>query len=320
MIVLISRTYIFLRAGMPRTLVALGLAAALAGCGSATTGSGQAAAGASAGGAPVASGGGGAFDAQVAERPAGSAAAGTVIQQGRQRISQGSQASITTTAQHVSAPGGAAAGSLSSDPSLSVTRPGASRPAAGRRGRRPPARAVPPATSSPPSTIAINTQPPQANPPTRTVQRTVTVTDTRTVVHTVTVSKSVRPDVPSTAFLPSTHPALAQTSFTVAGGNIGCAIATDAVRCELVHRVWAPPPVPARCRSGWGDTIALRARGPASFACGGRSPLAPDAKVIPDGWDDRIGGMTCQVRGIGVDCFSARHHGFMISRTGYALY
>lgn len=319
MIVLISRTYIFLRAGMPRTLVALGLAAALAGCGSATTGSGQAAAGASAGAAPLPSTGGGAFDAQVAERPSGSAAAGTVIQQHRQRISAGAQASITTTAQHVSAPAGAA-GSLSSDPALNVKGPGASGPAAGHHLRHPPAHSVPPAATQPPSTIAIHTQPPRRSTPTRTVQRTVTVTHTRTVVHTVTVSRSVRPDVPSTAFLPSRHPALAQTSFTVAGGNIGCAINALGVRCELVHRVWAAPLTPARCRAAWGDTIALQARGRASFACGGRSPLSPDAKVIPDGWDDKIGRMTCQVRGIGVDCFSTRHHGFMISRTGYALY
>lgn len=144
--------------------------------------------------------------------------------------------------------------------------------------------------------------------------RTVTVVRVRTVVRTR------RPDVPSEAFLPSRHPALAMATFTVSGGNIGCTVARRAVRCVIERRVWAPPLQPAGCRASWGDAIALGAKAPASFACGGRAVVAPNAKVIPDGWDDTFGGMTCQVRGIGVGCFSATHHGFFVSRTGYALY
>jgi hypothetical protein len=92
------------------------------------------------------------------------------------------------------------------------------------------------------------------------------------------------------------------------------------VRCSIQRRVWAAPAQPARCRGSWGDTIALSIRAAAQFVCAGNSGISPDAKVIPDGWDDQVGNVTCQVRGIGVDCFSKSHHGFIISRTGYATY
>lgn len=111
-----------------------------------------------------------------------------------------------------------------------------------------------------------------------------------------------------------------QTSFTVPGSNVGCQIGPGGVRCSIQRRVWAAPAQPSRCGATWGDTISLQAHGPAKFVCGGHSGFSPDAKVIPDGWDDQVGNVTCQIRGIGVDCFSKAHHGFIISRTGYAMY
>ena len=155
-----------------------------------------------------------------------------------------------------------------------------------------------------------------------------TVYRTRYKVHTVvhvrkvtkTKTKTLRPAVPSGAFLPSMHQALALTSFTVSGSNVGCEIGPGGARCSVQSRVWAAPPQPLRCRTTWGDTIVLQGRKSAKFVCGGASGFAADAKVIPDGWDDTVGNVTCQVRGVGVDCFSKKHHGFIISRTGYATY
>ena len=135
-----------------------------------------------------------------------------------------------------------------------------------------------------------------------------------------TVIKTVRPDVPSTAFLPSTHPVLAQTSFLVPGGNVGCQVTPGAVRCSVLQRVWAASPQPASCKTNWGNTILMQGRNAAKFVCGSNSAVSPNAKVIPDGWDDKLGQITCQVRRIGIDCFSNQHHGFVISRTGYAVY
>jgi hypothetical protein len=150
--------------------------------------------------------------------------------------------------------------------------------------------------------------------------RTVFRTKVRTVVRVRTVTKTLRPAVPSTAFLPSRHPALALASFTVSGSNVWCQIGPGGARCSVKQRVWAAPRQPIKCRTSWGDTISLENRGPAKFVCGRDSGISADAKVIPDGWDDTVGKVTCQVRGIGVDCFSKSHHGFIMSRTGYAAY
>jgi hypothetical protein len=120
--------------------------------------------------------------------------------------------------------------------------------------------------------------------------------------------------------MPSTHQALAQTRFTVPGSNIGCDLIAGGVRCDIQQRVWAPPPQPSSCNARWGNAIAMHATGVAGFACGGVSAISTDAKVVPDGWDDKVGTITCEVRSFGVDCFSAGGSGFILSRTGYTFY
>ena len=117
--------------------------------------------------------------------------------------------------------------------------------------------------------------------------------------------------------MPSRHPALALTSFVVTGSNVGCTVAHSSVRCEIVQRVWAPPAQPSTCKATWGNAILLEGTAPTAFACGGTAPISAGATVIPDGWDDQVGQITCQVRTFGVNCFSSSHHGFILSRTGY---
>jgi hypothetical protein len=79
--------------------------------------------------------------------------------------------------------------------------------------------------------------------------------------------------------------------------------------------------LPISCHSSWGDTIALPSSGLPKFVCGGSSPVDPAAKVVPPGWDDKVGNFICEVRNFGVDCFDSKtRSGFMISRTGYTLY
>ena len=160
----------------------------------------------------------------------------------------------------------------------------------------------------------------------RTIVRTKTRTKLKTIVkvrtrtRTRTITKTLRPDVPSTAFVPSTHPALAQTSFLVQGGNVGCHVGPSWVSCSVQQRVWAAPIEPVSCKTDWGNTIFMQGTKAAKFVCGGSSAITPSAKVIPVGWDDTVGNITCQVRRIGVDCFSKQRHGFVISGTGYAAY
>lgn len=163
-------------------------------------------------------------------------------------------------------------------------------------------------------TVAQPAKPAKPKTVVHVVKRTVTNTVTRTV------TTRVAPQVPSGAFMPAGHPALAQASFTVPGSNVGCAISHSSVRCDIEKRAWTPPSQPRKCSASWGNAVVLESKGAPAFVCGGASAFFANAKVVPDGWDDKYGGFTCQVRSFGVNCFSARNHGFIVSRTGYTLY
>lgn len=145
-------------------------------------------------------------------------------------------------------------------------------------------------------------------------------TVTHAVARTITVTKIEAPVVPQGAFMPSRHQTLAQTRFMVPGGNVGCELSAAGARCDIQQRVWAPPPQPSGCTSEWGNAITIGRHGIAAFACGGRSAVSAGSKVVPDGWDDKVGRMTCEVRSFGLNCFSASGHGFILSRTGYTRY
>jgi hypothetical protein len=188
-------------------------------------------------------------------------------------------------------------------------------------------------------------KPPVATP-TETVTTVVPVTHVRTIVRTVVrtvttpgpsvpktkivvrrskpvvryVTKTVNPQVPTGAFMPSSHPALALSAFVVTDSNVGCSIGHGSVRCEVVQRVWAPPAQPARCTTTWGNAVVLKGAAPAEFVCGGAAEVPAGANVVPDGWDDKVGGITCQVRAFGVDCFATGRHGFILSSTGYTFF
>jgi hypothetical protein len=142
-----------------------------------------------------------------------------------------------------------------------------------------------------------------------TVTRTITITRTRTIV--------LAPSVPAGAHVPSSLPPLSYTHFDAAGGNIGCLLGGDSVRCDIGSRVWRAPAKPRDCSVAWGQGLEVAASGPAHFVCAADSTLDPTGPVVPAGRDDRVGSVTCQVRGFGVTCFDTAGHGFFISRTGY---
>jgi hypothetical protein len=149
------------------------------------------------------------------------------------------------------------------------------------------------------------------------------VTVTRYQPKYITKTVTVAPKVPAGAFLPSTHAALSLTSFKVSSGGVGCVIGGGSVRCDVAHQTWTAPAQPSSCTQSWGTGIVLvisaRARLP-QFACGGGSALRAGAKVVQNGFDDTVGGITCQVRGFGVNCFATDKKGFILSPTGYILY
>lgn len=130
----------------------------------------------------------------------------------------------------------------------------------------------------------------------------------------------VYPQVPSAAHLPSKQPALKLTHFSAPGRNVGCALSGLDVRCDIAHRIWAPPSVPKSCTLDWGQGLEVSGTDPAAFVCAGDSVLDPVGTVAPNGSDVTDGQVTCQVREIGVTCFNTAGHGFAISRTGYATF
>ncbi len=169
---------------------------------------------------------------------------------------------------------------------------------------------TPRTTSTTPTRLKVNT----------TASGPRVVVKVKTVLRDVIVHVPSRPSGPLTAFRPSLNPMLQQTQFVVAGGNVGCSLSGGALRCTVKRRVWTGPSQPVSCKSGWGNTISLPTRGAAHFTCGRASAISNRAKLIPNGWDDQLGRFTCQVRSIGVYCYSPSDHGLVISRSGFATY
>lgn len=330
MIVVITRTYIFLRAHTPRVLAAIGVMAAVAACGGSsaappagTTSVPAPSAGSSA--APTANAGGGTAGALL-NAPAGTAGSAQLSHAGAPKLTTAHAQAVSVGSGKISQASAGGITSARADTGFVTSGGAAPSPPSTSRTVAPTGTTTSiPKTTAPAQTAPTKTATTHAMQPSPAPKTIVhTVYRYRTKVHTVvrvrTVTKTLRPAVPAAAFLPSRHPALALTSFTVPGSNVGCAIGPGGVRCSIQRRVWAAPAQPARCRTSWGNTLSLRTHGPAKFVCGGSSALSPNAQVIPDGWDDKVGRVTCQVRGIGVDCFSKGYHGFIVSRTGYATY
>jgi hypothetical protein len=191
---------------------------------------------------------------------------------------------------------------------------------------------VTPTTTSTASTTTTSTATKTKTNPVKTVIKTVhtkpkikivTVTKYQPKYITKTTTVTVAPKVPAGAFLPSTHAALSLTSFKVSTGGVGCVIGGGSVRCDVSHHTWTAPTQPSSCTQTWGNGIVLvitsHVRLP-QFTCGGGSALRASARVVQNGFDDTVGGITCQVRGFGVDCFAADKKGFILSPTGYILY
>ncbi len=349
-----SRTYLTLRTYSPRALAALGVMVAVAACGGSSATPPASTTNAT---APAASGGATATPtaagvvsaATLVKAPAGNGGSAPVTKQHAPQLQTASARPLSVASTSI---GHAAGGGdvINGGTQTVVVSSSATGGSAGSSSAPTKTAAPKPKTAAPTETTPKQTTVPAKTtssvPPTHTVAhhaapvKTIVHTVYRNKVHTVyrnkvhtvihthtvtkimtkTVTKTLRPNAPTAAFLSAKHPALAQPSFTVAGSNIGCEIGSSGARCSIQARVWAAPAQPARCRAAWGDTISLPPHGAAKFVCGGSSEPAPNAKVIPDGWDDTVGAVTCQVRSIGVDCFSKTYHGFIISRTGYATY
>jgi hypothetical protein len=327
--VLMTRTYRFTCAGSVRLLAGVALAAVVAGCGSSVSGTGASTAGA---GTPATTtsptqGAGGLASGADAAKPAG-VASGLIHQANTPQLTQSGSGSGVGSGSAPSVSAGATVG-VGAGEAVGVKQPGHKDTAAkgsdsdasgpdgdddspADRAARPAGRTTTSATTGnkAPSAVTTTTKSPGVR----------VVVERKTVVRDVIVHVPTRPSGPLAAFLSSSNPVLQSAQFVVLGGNVGCSLHAGGLRCTVKRRDWTGPAQPRSCRSGWGNTIELPDKGAAKFICGRASAIAVGAKLIPNGWDDRVGRFTCQVRSIGVYCFSTSGHGLTMSRAGFATY
>jgi len=109
----------------------------------------------------------------------------------------------------------------------------------------------------------------------------------------------------------------AASAFRSPTGNIGCAIESAGVRCDIRERSWRPPPKPRSCDLDFGQGLSVGRTGRGRFVCAGDTALFVGRKVAY-GTLVRRGRFACRVRTTGVRCLNTRNrHGFSIARSGY---
>ena len=109
----------------------------------------------------------------------------------------------------------------------------------------------------------------------------------------------------------------AASAFRSPTGNIGCAMSTQYVRCDIQQRSWRPPPKPRSCDVDFGQGLAVDRSGRAGFVCAGDTVLHVGRKVAY-GTLVRRGRFACRVRTSGVRCLNTRNrHGFSLSAQRY---
>ena len=109
----------------------------------------------------------------------------------------------------------------------------------------------------------------------------------------------------------------AASAFRSPTGNIGCAMSTQGVRCDIQKRSWSPPAKPRSCDVDFGQGLAVGRSGRAGFVCAGDTVLHVGRKVAY-GTLLRRGRFACRVRTSGVRCLNTRtRHGFSLSAQRY---
>lgn len=109
----------------------------------------------------------------------------------------------------------------------------------------------------------------------------------------------------------------AASAFRSPTGNIGCALSSQGVRCDIQQRSWRPPAKPRSCDVDYGQGLAVERTGRGRFVCAGDTVLGI-GRTVAYGTLVRRGRFACRVRTSGVRCINTRNrHGFALSRQGY---
>ena len=110
------------------------------------------------------------------------------------------------------------------------------------------------------------------------------------------------------------------SAFRSPTGNIGCAMTSQSVRCDIRERSWRPPAKPRSCDVDFGQGVSVDRTGRGRFVCAGDTTLGV-GRTVGYGALVRRGRFACRVRVSGVRCLNTRNrHGFALSRQGYRLF
>jgi hypothetical protein len=103
--------------------------------------------------------------------------------------------------------------------------------------------------------------------------------------------------------------------------NIFCALTKSAVRCDILHKTWRPPPKPADCELDWGFGLFLE-RGKAGIICAGDSVIgATPQETLAYGRALRSGDVVCASESSGLTCKDQKTGGgFTLASARYSLF
>lgn len=121
--------------------------------------------------------------------------------------------------------------------------------------------------------------------------------------------------------LASAQPSLQSppAAFQTPSGNVHCLWHGDLLRCDVLERSYAPPPV-QDCPGGWRGNLGLRAAGGPMLMCGVASVRDDEAFVLFYGARWLGPGITCDSDEAGLRCTNRAGHGFQASRGRLALF
>jgi hypothetical protein len=94
-------------------------------------------------------------------------------------------------------------------------------------------------------------------------------------------------------------------------------------RCDIIHRVWSPPPRPSTCPKivDFGQGLIVTASGAGRLVCAGDTVLDPQAELLPYNAATAIGSFECVSRITGMTCADLQtHHGFTIAIQSYKTF
>ena len=111
-----------------------------------------------------------------------------------------------------------------------------------------------------------------------------------------------------------------EATFRTPSKNIFCALTDSAVRCDIVHKSWTPPPKPSDCELDWGFGLDIDG-GAAGVTCAGDTVIGSAEDTLGYGKAYRSGSVRCDSESSGLTCRDERTgRGFTLAAARYDIF